>query len=162
MNAVTLGGLTLGLSLLIWLGMRWFLKEGRQIAALAQTIACIAYGMLAIITTGGLIAGIAGIGLWGANGLGDLGLVYGVGGITGDVTRAHSVALTPGGYVVFALLTVTLACFAKWSRTVPISKILFGVLCGITLGLSGTVAGTAAVPLASAVNAIGVITEVIR
>ncbi len=155
MNAVSLGGVTLGAAILVLTAIRWWFKEAHKIGALVPFLLSTAYGMLAILTTGGALGTLAGIALWGSNGLGDLGLVYGVGGTTQDVTRAHQIAITPGGYVVVLLLTFTIAGLIKWAKAIPVSKLLFGILCGICLGLSGTIAGTAAVPLASGVNIVG-------
>lgn len=157
MNIVTLGGLTAGIGILILTGMRWWFREGHKPAALVPFLLAFAYGMLAIISTGGLISGIAGATLWGANGLGDLALVYGVGGQSANVTRAAQTALSNGGYVVVLLLTLVIFGLAKWAKKVPVSKLAFGALAGICLGLSGTVAGVAAVPLASAANGVGLI-----
>jgi hypothetical protein len=157
MNIVTLGGLTAGIGILLLTGMRWWFREGHKGAALVPFFLAFAYGMLAIISTGGLVSGIAGATLWGANGLGDLALVYGVGGHSANVTRGAQTALSDGGYVVVLLLTLVIIGLAKWAKKIPISKLVFGALAGICLGLSGTVAGVAAVPLASAANGVGLI-----
>jgi hypothetical protein len=155
MNTVTLGGVAIGTGILVLTGIRWWFREKRQIAALTPFLLSAAYGMLAILTTGGILGGAAGIALWGANGLGDLSLVYGVGGTTSNVTRAHQVALAPGGYVIVFLLTLVIVGLWKWAGRIPTGKLFFGIIAGICLGLSGTVAGAAAVPLASGVNALG-------
>ncbi|MET9617539.1 hypothetical protein [Kitasatospora indigofera] len=157
MNTVTLGGLTVGTALLILSAIRWWFRDGHQPAAAVPYLLATAYGMLAILTTGGILGGTAGVALWGANGLGDLSLVYGVGGNTGDVTRARQIALSDGGYVMVLLLTVILFGLWKWATKVPNGKLAAGIGTGVCLGLSGTVAGAAAVPLASAVNAAGIL-----
>ncbi|SOB84222.1 hypothetical protein [Streptomyces sp. 1331.2] len=157
MNTVTLGGLAVGASLLVLSAIRWWFRDGHQPAAAVPYLLATAYGMLAILTTGGLLGGSAGVALWGANGLGDLSLVYGVGGTTTDVTRANQVALSPGGYVIVLLLTVVIVGLWKWAGKVPNGKLAAGIGTGVCLGLSGTIAGAAAVPLASAVNAAGVL-----
>lgn len=156
MTTVTLGGLTVGLAILVLTGLRWWFRENHQISALVPFLLSAAYGMLAILTAGGIIGTTLGWALWGANGLGDLSLVYGVGGTTADVTRTHQVALNSGGYVVVLLLTVTIAGLWKWASRIPTGKLLSGILAGACLGLSGAVAGAAAVPLASGANAIGI------
>ncbi|MGW6915551.1 hypothetical protein ACWGB8_17290 [Kitasatospora sp. NPDC054939] len=155
MNTVTLGGLCVGISVLIGIGVRWWFHEAHRPAAAVPYLLSIAYGMIGIISTGGLLSGVFGIALWGASGLGDLALVFGVGGSTADTTRAQQVALTSGGYVTVLLLTVTVICLVRWASAVPVRKVIAGSLGGACLGLSGTVAGAAAVPLASAVNALG-------
>lgn len=155
MNIVTLGGLTAGIGILILTGIRWWFREGHTGAALVPFLLAFAYGMLAVLSTGGLLSGIAGATLWGANGLGDLALVYGVGGHSANVTRGAQTALSDGGYVVVLLLTLVVFGLGKWAKKVPVSKLVFGALAGICLGLSGTIAGVAAVPLASTVNGLG-------
>ncbi|WP_405019572.1 hypothetical protein OHV05_24550 [Kitasatospora sp. NBC_00070] len=155
MNTVTLGGLTVGAALLIVQGIRWWTRENHKIGALVPYLLSVAYGMTAIYGIGALLGGIFNVALWGANGLGDLALVYGVGGTTHPVTGHHTSALTAGGYVVVTLLTVALVCLCVWAKSVPIWKVATGTLAGICLGLVGSVASTAAVPLASAVNALG-------
>ncbi|MGW6913728.1 hypothetical protein ACWGB8_07900 [Kitasatospora sp. NPDC054939] len=157
MNTVTLGGLCVGISIVIGIGVRWWFHEAHKPAAAVPYLLAIAYGMIGIISTGGLLSGTFGIALWGASGLGDLALVFGVGGSTSDTTRAQQVALTSGGYVVVLLLTVTILCLAKWATAISPRKLAVGSLAGACLGLSGTVAGAAAVPLASAVNAAGAV-----
>lgn len=154
MNTVTIGGILVGIAILILVGIRWWTKEGHQIAAAASFLLSAAYGMLLIISTGGLLSGLAGITVWGANGLGDLSLVWGAGGTTGDVTRAHQTALAQGGYVVVVLLTVVMVGLWIWSN-IPKGKLAAGTVAGICFGLSGTIAGAAAVPLASGANGLG-------
>lgn len=157
MNTVTLGGICAGLSILIGIIIRWWFKEGHKPGALAPYLIAFAYGTLAILTTGSLLAGLAGVALWGLNGLGDLGLIYGIGGESASVTRGTQAVLTSGGYVVMFLFTAAIVSLTLWAKAkVPVGKIIAGALAGILLGLSGTWAGAAAVPLASAVNVIGI------
>jgi len=155
MTTVTLGGFTVGLCLLTIQGIRWWTQESHKISALVPYLLSVAYGMLAVYGVGAILGWIFHIALWGANGLGDLGLVYGVGGSTHDVTGSHTSALTPGGNVVVILLTVALVCLCIWAKSVPVWKVVMGATAGLCIGLVGTVAATAAVPLASAVNALG-------
>lgn len=155
MTTVTLGGFTVGLALIVIQAIRWWTRENHRIAALVPYLLSVAYGMTAIYGVGAILGGLFHIALWGANGLGDLSLVFGVGGTTHDVTGGHTGALTSGGYAVVALLTVVLVCLCVWARSVPVWKVIAGTMAGICLGLVGSVASTAAVPLASAVNAIG-------
>jgi hypothetical protein len=162
MHTVTLGGLTVGMSILTIQGIRWWTREGHKAAALVPILLSLAYGILAILAGGGALGGLAGGALWGSNGLGDLSLVYGVGGTTSNITRSDTHVLTPGGYAVVVLLTVALICLCIWAKKVPVWKVLLGVLAGICLGLVGTIAGAAAVPLASGVNFAGSIFTAMR
>jgi hypothetical protein len=153
---VTLGAVFTGFALLIVYGFYWWHREGHAVTALGSWLLAMAYGMLAILTTGSALWVIAGTALWGSGGLGDLALVFGVGGTTGDVTASHTVALTSGGSFVVGLLTVVMACLLTFGRhRIPWLKTVGGMLAGICLALSSVVAGPAAVPLASAVNLLG-------
>lgn len=155
-NTVSLGGIAVGAALLLAYGIRWWFTEKRKPVRLAPFLLSTAYGMTLILSGGGIIGSLAGVTLWGSNGLGDLALVYGVGGTTMDVTRARQLVLTPGGHVVVILITVVLVCLMKWaSGKIPTYKLVWGSLTGISLGLSGTLAGAAAVPLGSLVNFLG-------
>jgi hypothetical protein len=162
MTTVTLGGLTAGFSLITINCLRWWLREQRRIAALVPFLLALAYGIVAVLSAGGLLGGLAHITLWGANGLGDLSLVYGVGGHTRDVTRVSQQALTDGGHAVVVLMTVVLICLCIWSKRLPIWKVAGGAIAGVSLGLVGSIAGAAAVPLASGVNFAGSIFTVMR
>lgn len=153
---VSLGGVTVGAGILIAYGIYWWHREKRRPAALVPFALSTAYGMLLILSGGGILGWAAGTALWGANGIGDQSLIWGVGGTTMDVTRARQLVLQPGGHVVVALLTVTLVCLWMWAHKIRSWKLAFGILCGICLALSGTLAGAAAVPLGSGVNALGV------
>lgn len=169
MNSVSLGGMAVGLCLLIVQGMRWWHKEGHKIGALVPYLLSVAYGMLAVYGVSAILGSMFHVALWGASGLGTLGLVYGVGGTSPDVTghskdtagkdivgtSAH--VLTAGGHVVVVLLTVVLVCLCIWAKSVPTFKVIMGTVAGLCLGLVGSVAATAAVPLASAANGLGAI-----
>lgn len=152
---LTTGGLLTGTCLLASYLTYWWYRE-RTPGNLGWFAATAAYGILAMLATGSLLAYTGSAFLWGSNGLGDITLVYGVGGTTGDVTRAaSSVVLNGGGRFAVAVITVVLIFRIKFKPTGRI-KVVAGVLCGICFALSATVAGAAAVPLASAVNTIGV------
>jgi hypothetical protein len=157
MNLVTLGGVTVGSGILIAYGIYWWFREKHKTAVVLPFILAAAYGMLLILSGGGLLGRAAGLTLWGANSLGDHALRWGVGGSTMDVTRARQLVLDPGGHVVVLLLTVALVCLWKFAKKLRSWKIGVGILCGICLALSGTLAGAAAVPLGSGVNAAGVV-----
>lgn len=156
MNVVSLGGTVVGLAIVILVGMRWWFRQKHRPAALVPFLLTYVYGTLAILSAGGLLGALAGVTLWGSNGLGDLALVYGVGGGTPNVTRGPGqTALTDGGHGVVLLLTVVLFGLWKWAGKVSTSTLAFGAVSGICLGLNGAVAGVLAVPLASAVNLLG-------
>lgn len=155
MHNVTLGGTAVGAAILIGYLIRWWFQEKHQLARLIPFFLSIAYGMLLILSGGGLLGGGAGVALWGSNGLGDGALRYGVGGGSHDVTRARQFVLDDGGHVVVLLLTVALVALWVWAPQIRNWKIAAGVLCGICLALSGTLAGAAAVPLGSGVDLAG-------
>ena len=158
MTIVTIGGVTIGLAILIttlinwWPGTNALRKDPAGCAgALAPFLAAWAYGVLAILTVGGLIGWAADTTLWISNWLGDVALVWGVGGEPGQ--HAGTVAylpLTQTGTALVLLATVAVITAVKRSRWG--SDIKAGAWCGICLGTSAGVAGFAAVPLATAAN----------
>jgi hypothetical protein len=154
-TSVSLGGVTVGAAILVVYVIYWWHQEKRKPGRAVPFLLATAYGMLLILCAGGLLGVSAGLALWGANGLGDRSLIWGVGGTTMDVTRARQLVLQPGGHVVVLLLTVALLALWKWAHKIRSWKLAAGILCGICLALSGTVAGAAAVPLGSSVNALG-------
>lgn len=155
-STVSLGGVAVGASLLIAAGIRWWFVEKHKPLKLVPYLLSVAFGMLLVLSGGGILGWLAGATLWGANGLGDMSLVYGVGGTTMDVTRARQLILTPGGHVIVLLLCVALFATWKWARgKIPTYKVVWGVVTGICLALSGTLAGAAAVPLGSMANLAG-------
>lgn len=156
-TSVSLGGVTVGAAILIAYGIYWWHREKRKLAALVPFLLSLAYGMLLILSGGGVLGWGAHITLWGANGVGDKSLIWGVGGTTMDVTRARQLVLDPGGHVVVLLLTVALAALWMFAKKLRSWKIGVGIVCGICLALSGTLAGAAAVPLGSGVNAAGAV-----
>ncbi|MFJ9318268.1 hypothetical protein [Streptomyces globisporus] len=161
MNLVTIGGVTVGLGILIhhlttwWPGTKKLRKDpAAHAGALAPFLAAWAYGVLAILTVGGLVGWIADTTLWISNWLGDVALVWGVGGTTGTAAgRGNYLPLTQTGTAVVLLLTVLLLAAAKKSQHG--SALKSGAWCGICLGTSAGVAGLAAVPLAQSANWLG-------
>lgn len=158
MTIVTFGGVTVGLLLLgytlvmWWPGTKTLRKDPvRSAGALLPFLAACSYGVLAILTVGGLIGWVADTALWISNWLGDVALVWGVGGEPGQ--HGGTVAYLPltqtGGAVVLILTAVVLAAVKKSKHG---SNIKLGAWCGVCLGTSAGVAGFAAVPLAQAVN----------
>lgn len=155
-TSVSLGGVAVGTALLVAFGIRWWFQEKHKPARLVPFLLAVAYGMLLVLSGGGILGWLSGAALWGSSGLGDMALVYGVGGSTMDVTRARQLVLTPGGHVIVLIATVVLIALWKWAPgKVPHYKIAWGSMTGISLGLSGSLAGAAAIPLGSAVNFLG-------
>jgi len=156
-HSVTLGGVTVGSACLVAYGIYWWFREKHQLGALVPYVLSTAYGMLITLSGGGLLGWGALATLWSANQVGDRALRWGVGGTTADVTRARQLVLDPGGHIVVALLTVALVCLFVWARKLRSWKLVVGLVCGICLALSGTVAGAAAVPLGSGVDTLGLL-----
>ncbi len=158
-TVISLGGVTCGLALIVGFTIRWWFKEGRRWTALLPFVFALLYGMLAALSAYNSISALGAItwlAIWAGNFTGHIGLVWGVGGQDRNVTRAAPLVLESGGYVVLTLLTVVMVCLFVWARKhIPAGKLAAGVLAGALLALAGTIAGIAAVPLASAVNAIG-------
>lgn len=161
MQFVTIGGVTVGICILLhhlvgwWPGRKALMKDpARHAATLGPFLIAWAYGVLAILTVGGLVGWIADTALWISNWLGDAALVWGVGGKSGQV--AHGAAYLPlsqtGGAIVL-IMTVALVAAVKKSRYG--SDIKRGTWCGVCLGTSAGIAGFAAVPLALAANWLG-------
>lgn len=157
--AINLGGVALGVGIVLAFLMRWYLKEKKRWGALVPFVLALLYGMLAALAALGAfsVLGVATwIALWAGNVAGYTALVWGIGGTAPDVTRAHQLALTPGGYAVVFLLTIVLLGLLKWGPRQSKSKILLGCVAGVLVALSGNVAGVAAIPLGSGVNLAGV------
>lgn len=161
MQYVTIGGVTVGVAIFLrhiylwWPGRKSLMKDPvRQAGALAPFLFAWAYGVLAILTVGGLIGWIADTALWITSWLGDVALVWGVGGSTGQLAGGRIyLPLTQTGGAIVLILTVLIVAAAKKSKSG--GDIKLGTWCGICLGTSAGIAGFAAVPLAQAVNWIG-------
>lgn len=156
-TTVSLAGIAAATGIVIWFTMHWWIKEKRQPRKLVSFLLALAYGILAVLGTAGAWSGLGAIS-WGALWLNNLagyaGLVWGVGGTDEDVTRAAQIVLTPGGYVILFLATVVLVALVKMSKVAK-AKVIGGFIAGCGLGLTGSIAGAAAVPLASAANLLG-------
>ena len=152
MNVVSLGGVTVGLSILTWIAVRWWNKHRGKWTVLIPFAVSSLYGMLLILSAGGILGGLAGIALWGQNLAGDAALEYGVGGNSPDVTRSFNLALSDGGHAMVLILTVAMVAVWKFSKRLPRMDVGLGILAGVALGLSSGVAGWAAEILAPVVN----------
>jgi hypothetical protein len=157
----TYGGVTVGLAVLIyhlvdwWPGLKALKKDPiRHVAVLLPFLVAWCYGVLGVLTVGGLIGWAFDTALWITNWLGDVALVLGVNGAVGTPSRAAAyLPLTGTGNGVVLLLTVGMLAALrkeKWR-----SDLKRGMWCGLGLGTSAGVAGLAAVPLAQAVNQVG-------
>ena len=161
MTVVTLGGVTVGVCILIhhlitwWPGRKTLMKDPlRQAGELSPFLIAWAYGALTILGIGGLIGWAARTTLWISNWLGDVALVWGVGGNLGTPAgHAGYLPLTQTGGAVVLVLTVALVAAVKKSRWGYAIK--RGAWCGICLGTSSGVAGFAAAPLAVVTNWLG-------
>lgn len=161
MNYVTYGGVTVGLCLLIhqivtwWPGRKALMKDpARRAAELLPFLASWCYGCLTTLGVGGLIGTAASATLGLSNWLGDVALVWGVGGSVGQLAaRPTFVPLSGPGVAVALILTVAVVAAAK--KSAYGGEIKRGAWFGICLGTSAGVAGFAAVPLATAANWLG-------
>ncbi|RMB85611.1 hypothetical protein [Streptomyces shenzhenensis] len=156
---VTLGGVVVGLGLFLWDASRWWADHPKKrfhlkaLKKLAPILACDAYGALLILCAGGIIGAAADWSLWGSNTVGEVVLVYGVGGTSPDVTRASQLALTPGGHAVVILATIVLIAVA--SRRGFRWDFVRQTLAGISLGLAKSVAGLVGLVVAPTVSMAG-------
>lgn len=155
---VSLGGVTVGLSLFAWDFTRWWTSHKKRLslkalAALLPHVLCLAYGALLILCAGGIVGGIADWSLWGTNQVGDIVLVYGLGASTPMVTRSSHLALTPGGHAAIIIITVVIVavCSKRGFRWDFVRQILAGV----TLGLASSVAGAVGYLAAPSVSWLG-------
>lgn len=161
MNYVTYGGVTVGICLLVqqlvtwWPGRKTLMKDPvKQAAELLPFLLGWAYGCLTTLGVGGLVGLVSGTVLGLSNWLGDVALVWGVGGTGGQsAARAVFTPLSGPGLGIVLILTVAFVTAAKKSKHgVQLKR---GAWCGICLGTSAGVAGFAAVPLATAASIVG-------
>lgn len=157
-NIVSLGGVTVGLSILGWVITQWWSRHKKKnfkaFRELIPFIACASYGMILILSAGGLLGAGADWTMWGTSEIGDAALEYGVGGGTPAVTRGSNLVLSDGGHAVVIISTVCL--IAAWVLRRGFRwDLFFAVLCGISLGLSSGIAGAAGYVLSPVVSAAG-------
>lgn len=156
----TYGSMMLGFGIIAHYLIGWWpgekgIREWREWLSLLPFVLAYCFGILLVLGVGGLVGWIANATLWGVGWVGDGALIYGVGGERAVVgAGGQRMALTNGGLAAVLFLTFVFAGLQAKSEKlrVPLTR---GVLAGI---LTGTVAGISAfmaVPVASAVNAIG-------
>lgn len=163
MNYVTFGGVTVGLCLLIhqlvnwWPGRKALMKDPiKHAAKLLPWLASWCYGCLTTLGVGGAVGLISGTILGISNWLGDVALVWGVGGNSGQLAAAKTfLPLSGPGLAVVLILTAGFVAAVKKASEDEAPVLKRGAWCGITLGTSAGVAGFAAMPLALAANWLG-------
>jgi hypothetical protein len=162
MTYVTIGGVTIGVSILAWTLVKWWPGQKalrsdplRQAGALLPFLAAWTYGCLITLGVGGLIGWFADTALWITNWLGDAALVWGVGGQSGQHgSGASYVPLSQTGGGIVLILSASMVAAIKKSKRHG-SALKMGTWCGVTLGTSAGVAGFAAAPIAEAANWLG-------
>jgi hypothetical protein len=160
LNYVTFGGVTVGLCLLgyqlatWWPGRKSLMKDPvKHASRLLPFLASWCYGCLTTLGVGGLVGWISGTVLGLSNWLGDVALVWGVGGAGGQsAARATYIPLSGPGLGIVLILTVVFVAAVKKAGEDATGMLKRGAWCGICLGTSAGVAGFAAVPLAQAAN----------
>lgn len=178
---VSSGGLVVGMSIIVWNVIRWWRNspehDWKEIVFPDVPLLC--YGILVILSAGGILGGAGSVALWGSNRIGKVALERGVGAQDVDVTRTNNLVLEEGGHMIVILMTVAFVgwlVFSKESRknnngknkgwifripirTVVVFKenlnLILPVVAGISLGLSDGVAGWVAQGLGPAVDTTG-------
>lgn len=156
-----MGGVLVGLLCVAWELVAWYpgLKRLRskgvaEAGRLLPFVLSWSTGCLVVMLTGGVVGWIGDKALWGMNAFGDAVLIYGVGSQAGTAPGTSSQPLTQGGIFVTAII-ITGFIASLVARGGSGSQVR-GVVAGIGMGLSAGVARYAAVPIASAVNVLGV------
>ncbi|MFD7516068.1 hypothetical protein ACFV85_14875 [Streptomyces niveus] len=158
-TSLTVGGLAVGLSVLVWYLLRWWhgqknnkTKDWRSLTPFASGVLL---GILAATCAGGLLGTVASWVRGLSNSAGD----KVVAGATGTSPEALGAAGVPGLTSGGALLTVVafVSLIALWKKIKATSRkpLGFGGLCGCTLGMSSGVAGSVALALIPLVNEAG-------
>ncbi len=155
-DSVSLGGLTVGLGIIVWTGYRWWHTTQHDWKTLVLPfLPLMCYGMLLILSTGGLLGGIAGVTLWGSNSVGTQALDKGVGGGSPEVTRSVNMVLTDPGHMMVVLFTIAIVATWVFKKSVRRWDVILPIVCGISLGLSSGIAGVAAELLGPGVDTAG-------
>ncbi|MEU7376557.1 hypothetical protein [Streptomyces albidoflavus] len=156
---ITAGGLAVGIAILVWYGLRWWQSQKTQKTkdwrSLTPFGSGIALGILAAACTGGLLGTVSGWVRGASNGVGDKALA----GATGAGGQAIGASTFPALSVGGALIAVGafVALFALWKKIKEDrhKPIIFGAVCGSTLGTSAGAAGTLALAVIPLVNSVG-------
>lgn len=173
-GAVSLGGVVVGLSIVVWYSIRWWKTTKHDWKDLVfPFVPLLFFGMLLILSAGGWLGNTASFALWGSNHVGKVALEQGVGGSDTDATRSTNLVLENGGHAVvilFAVAYVAVLVFSPatrsgtkgegWIRKIILIvrlnlHLVLPVIAGICLGLSGGLAGAVANILAPAVDTLG-------
>ncbi|MGA5121307.1 hypothetical protein [Streptomyces pseudogriseolus] len=165
---VSLGAVTLGLSILAWHLARWWKTGGgakagppgaggggRDAKILIPFLASVALGMLCVTAAGGLLGTGAVMLLDAGNTLGNWSLTAVTGPATPGVTKSGHEVLSPGGCAALVIYIVILAAIWKSGGKVFHGKVTSGVTCGVMLGLSAGFSGVAAAAVVTVFNALG-------
>jgi hypothetical protein len=163
---VSLGAVTIGLSILAWHLTRWWKGGGkggppgaggggRDPKVLIPFLSSVALGMLCITAAGGLLGTAATMLLDAGNTLGNWSLTAVTGTATPGVTRSGHKSLTPGGCAALVIYIVGLAAIWKSGGKVFHGKVTSGVTCGVMIGLSAGFSGVAASAVVTVFNALG-------
>ncbi|MFC9606084.1 hypothetical protein ACFTTN_21795 [Streptomyces niveus] len=157
---LTVGGLAVGLSVLVWYLGRWWhaqknVKGSKDWKALAPFGSGILLGILAASCAGGLLGTIAG---W-TRGLSNTGGDKVVTGATGASAQSLPTAgippLTSGGALLAVVAFVALLALWKKIKETSRKPLGFGSVCGCTLFMSSRIAGSVALALIPLVNSAG-------
>ncbi|MCX4851880.1 hypothetical protein [Streptomyces sp. NBC_00893] len=158
-TSLTAGGLAVGLAIPVHFAVPWlkanFKSKKKDWKTLIPFAGGVAYGGMASMCTGGLIAFGAGLITWFGNGAGSLAMWGITGGNTTRAVRATPVELSAEGNIIMFLLTVVV--FGLWKAIKSEEKKLAkrGIVCGVLLGLSAVLGGAVAVSVIPAVNNLG-------
>lgn len=156
---VTVGGIFVGLSILVWHGLRWWKANGKKKdkdwKALLPLGYGIALGILGAACAGGVLGTIFGWVRGGSSGAGDK-VINGATGTTASRAASATLpALTPGGALIVACCFVALIALWKKITVDDRRQIIGGSISGSTLGTSAGVAGTGALALIPLINSVG-------
>ncbi|MGV9315190.1 hypothetical protein ACWDR0_23850 [Streptomyces sp. NPDC003691] len=158
-SSLTAGGLAVGLAIPLHFLAHWLkanLKSKKKDwKTLIPFAGGIAYGGMASMCTGGLIAFGAGVITWFGNGAGSLAMWGVTGGNTTRGVRATPVELSAEGNILMFLLTIIVLGLWKAINSAEKRFATRGIVAGVLLGLSAVLGGAVAVSVIPAVNDLG-------